>query len=194
MTKSQSPITRRANKPAKDQPKETEEQEPADDGETGPHLEYKLGKAKVDGDHGDAGYLLKAKQPVPQAYFVSSLYCAKNGGHTSRQLKKVMITTSFVIAYQKLKIVEVYAIQPCSNSSVPKDYTYEHFQQQFMKRKNDEKKKKENTLAALIKAAQQDTQQQQESEANKAPDGESEDKQATPILTFTTLFAIQTSE
>ena len=101
----------KGKKAAKEAPKETEEVEVPEEPESGPKFEYKLGKIKYDGDKGDAGYLLRTKGPVPNAYFVSSLYCAKSDDSSNKQLKKVMITTSFVIAYEKLKIVETYGIQ-----------------------------------------------------------------------------------
>lgn len=73
---------------------------------------------------------------------------------------------------------------------MPKDYTYEFFQQIFMKKKNE---KKENPLEALIRTAREeiDNQQEQENEANK---DEGEGDEIKPTLKFMTLFDIETSE
>lgn len=74
---------------------------------------------------------------------------------------------------------------------MPKDLTYDFFQQQFMKRKNDEKKKKENTLAALIRTAQADVRAH---EADAKPGGIAAGGPPKPLLTFKTLFDIETAE
>ena len=180
-------------KPAgKDQPKETEENEPKDDLSNGPKLEYKVGKYKKDGDLGDAGILFRNKGPIPHAYFVRSQYYSKSEDHTNRQLKKWMITTKFVIAYQKLSIVEVYSIQKCSKDNCPKDYTYNFFQTIFMKKKNDEKKKKESSLATLIKTARQDINNQQDK--NAVLTEEEKKAKEKPIITFKPFFMIESSE
>lgn len=104
-----------------------------------------------------------------------------------------MITTKFVVAYQKLNIVEVYSIQKCSKENCPRDYTYNYFQTIFMRKKNEEKKKKENTLATLIKTARQDINNQQE---NKNPVLTEEEKKARekPLITFKPFFVIESSE
>mmetsp|Transcript_41210 Transcript_41210/g.47458 ORF Transcript_41210/g.47458 Transcript_41210/m.47458 type:complete len:159 (-) Transcript_41210:1608-2084(-) len=120
-------------KPGKEQSKEPEEVEPPKE-DSGPKLEYKVSKFKKDGDLGDAGILLRQKGPIPQVHFVRSLYYSKSDDHTSRQLKKAMITTKFVVAYQKLNIVEVYSIQKCCKENSPKDYTYNFFQTIFIRK------------------------------------------------------------
>ena len=107
-----------------------------------------------------------------------------------------MITTGFVIAYQKLKIVELHPVQKCCKENIPKDFTYDHFQREFMKRKNDEKKKKENTLAALIKTAREDVDKQKAQNDGKPAEPEDGEDKANPrpLLTFKPLFAIESSE
>lgn len=103
-----------------------------------------------------------------------------------------MITTKFVIAYQKLSIVEVYSIQKCSKDNCPKDYTYNFFQTIFMKKKNDEKKKKESSLATLIKTARQDINNQQDK--NAVLTEEEKKAKEKPIITFKPFFMIESSE
>lgn len=159
--------------------------------DSGPKIDYKVGKKKFDGDMGDASYLFRHRGPMPHAYFTRSLFCAQVGSHSSLQYKQVMITTGFVIAYQKLKIVEQYFIQKASKNNVPKNFTYDHFQQEFMRRKNEEKKKKENTLATLIKTAKEDMDKQNK---EKQPEENQEHGERKPSLVFKTLFDIESSE
>jgi hypothetical protein len=181
----------KAKKGTKEVAKESEEEEPKEDDALGPKLQYKIGKFKKDGNQGDAGLLQRHKGPIPHAYFVRSLFWVKSGDHTSRQLKKVLITTGFVIAYQKLKIIELYQIQKCIKENIPVDYWIERLQTDFTKRKLDEKKKKENTLATLIKTAKEDIQAQQQKESQVV--GDQDKKAIRPSLTFKTLFDIESS-
>lgn len=64
----------KAKKTGKEVAKEVEEPSPELDDHSGPKYNYKIGKAKVDGDKGDAGLLYRTKGPVPHAYFVRSVY------------------------------------------------------------------------------------------------------------------------
>jgi len=183
----------KGKKAAKEVPKEVDEEVDNQDETTGIKYNYQVGKMKKDGDLGDAGCLQRNKGPIPHAYFVRSLFCNKIGGASSQQMKKVMITTGLVIAYQKLDLVELYPIQKCPKENVPIDYSYERLQNDFMKKKNEEKKKKENTLAALIKAAKEDLKEQEQNKAGDHPDGEAK-KEFKPILTFKSLFTIESSQ
>jgi hypothetical protein len=172
----------------KNQVEENEEPQEDENQDTGPKLGYKVGKKKFDGDLGDASYLCRHNGPIPHAYFTRSLFCHQIGSHTSNRYKQVMITTGFVIAYQKLKIVEQYYIQKARKENVPKDYTYETFQHEFMKRKIDEKKKKENTLATLIKVAKEELENEKNEEQ---PEAEHDQEERKPVLVFKTLFDIE---
>lgn len=96
-----------------------------------------------------------------------------------------------MIAYQKLKTVELYPIQKCVKENIPADYSLEKLQNDFTRRKSDEKKTKENTLATLIKTARNDIQAQQQKEPQA--EGNQDKKAAKPSLTFKSLFTIESS-
>jgi len=52
-------------KKGKEPPKEVEEVEEEEEENTGPKIEYTLGKQYKDGDLGDASYLCRRKGPIP---------------------------------------------------------------------------------------------------------------------------------
>ncbi|CAI2381989.1 unnamed protein product [Moneuplotes crassus] len=184
----------KGKKAAKEPPKEPELEEEPEQAENGPKYEYKLGKKFVDGEKGDASILCRSKGPIPHAYFVRSLFCTQVGSSNSRQYIKTMITTGFVVAYEKLNLVEVYPIQECKKENIPKDLTYDKFQKEFNRKRAEEKKKKENTLATLIKTARDDLKAQEEEKAKDVEENKEEDEKNKPVLTFISLFNISSAE
>ena len=105
----------------------------------------------------------------------------------------MMITTGFVVAYEQLNVIEVYSVQKPCKENIPRDYSYDNFQKEFLKRKTNEKKKKENTLAELIKTAKKDLEAQ-EKEKEQSEEGENDTDKIKPAFKFTSLFTISSSE